>query len=73
VDGQVLVIHDMLGLYKDMQPKFVKRYLDLAGQIFEAIKEYENEVKSGKFPQEEHTYHMNEEELAKLEEMLKSV
>jgi 3-methyl-2-oxobutanoate hydroxymethyltransferase len=73
VDGQVLVIHDMLGLYKDMQPKFVKRYLDLAGQIFDAIKEYENEVKSGKFPQEEHTYHMNEEELAKLEEMLKRV
>lgn len=73
VDGQVLVIHDMLGLYKDFEPKFVKRYLNLSEQIFEAIKEYETEVKSGKFPQEEHMYHMTEEEFAKLEKMLKSV
>jgi 3-methyl-2-oxobutanoate hydroxymethyltransferase len=73
VDGQVLVIHDMLGLYKDFEPKFVKRYLNLSEQIFDAIKEYETEVKSGKFPQEEHMYHMTEEEFAKLEKMLKSV
>ena len=71
VDGQVLVIHDMLGLYKDMKPKFVKRYLNLSEQIFNAIKEYEEEVKSKKFPEEEHMYHMTEEELAKLEEKLK--
>jgi len=71
VDGQVLVIHDMLGLYKDFEPKFVKRYLNLSEQIFDAIKEYEMEVKSGKFPQEEHMYHMTEEEFAKLEKMLK--
>ena len=71
VDGQVLVTHDMLGLYKDFEPKFVKRYLNLSEQIFNAIKEYETEVKSGKFPQEEHMYHMTEEELAKLERMLK--
>ena len=73
VDGQVLVIHDMLGLYTDFEPKFVKRYLDLSKQIFDAIKEYETEVKSGKFPQEEHMYHMTEEEFAKLEKMLKRV
>jgi 3-methyl-2-oxobutanoate hydroxymethyltransferase len=73
VDGQVLVIHDMLGLYNDMEPKFVKRYLNLSEQIFDAIKVYENEVKSKKFPQEEHTYHMTEEEYAKLEKMLKRV
>ena len=71
VDGQVLVIHDMLGLFQDMEPKFVKRYLNMAEQIFDAIKQYENEVKSGKFPKEEHTYHMTEEEYAKLEKMLK--
>jgi len=71
VDGQVLVIHDMLGLYKDFEPKFVKRYLNLSEQILDAIKEYEMEVKSGKFPQEEHMYHMTEEEFAKLEKMLK--
>jgi 3-methyl-2-oxobutanoate hydroxymethyltransferase len=71
VDGQVLVTHDMLGLYKDFEPKFVKRYLNLSEQIFNAIKAYETEVKSGKFPQEEHMYHMTEEEFAKLEIMLK--
>jgi 3-methyl-2-oxobutanoate hydroxymethyltransferase len=73
VDGQVLVIHDMLGLYQDMEPKFVKRYLNLSDQIFGAIKVYEKEVRSGKFPQEEHTYHMTEEEYEKLEKMLKRV
>lgn len=71
VDGQVLVTHDMLGLYKDFEPKFVKRYLNLSEQIFNAIKAYETEVKSGQFPQEEHMYHMTEEEFAKLERMLK--
>ena len=73
VDGQVLVIHDMLGIYKDFEPKFVKRYLDLSKQIFDAIKAYETEVKSGKFPQEEHMYHMPEEEFAKLEKILKRI
>ena len=73
VDGQVLVIHDMLGLCKEIEPKFVKRYLNLSDQIFDAIKAYENEVKSGKFPQEEHMYHMTEEEFARLEKMLKGV
>lgn len=71
VDGQVLVTHDMLGLYKDFEPKFVKRYLNLSEQIFNAIEAYETEVKSGQFPQEEHMYHMTEEEFAKLERMLK--
>ncbi|HJU78243.1 MAG TPA: 3-methyl-2-oxobutanoate hydroxymethyltransferase [Nitrososphaeraceae archaeon] len=71
VDGQVLVTHDMLGLYKDFEPKFVKRYLDLSKQIFDAIKAYETEVRSGKFPQEEHMYHMTEEELIKMERILK--
>ena len=72
VDGQVLVIHDMLGLYKDFEPKFVKRYLNLSEQIFDAIKAYETEVKSGKFPQEEHMYHMTQEEFTKMEKILKS-
>jgi ketopantoate hydroxymethyltransferase len=44
----------------------------LSDQIFDAIKAYENEVKSGKFPQEEHMYHMTEEEFARLEIMLKN-
>lgn len=73
VDGQVLVIHDMLGLYKDFEPKFVKKYLNLSDQIFDAINAYETEVKSGKFPQEEHVYHMTDEEFTKLEKILKRV
>jgi 3-methyl-2-oxobutanoate hydroxymethyltransferase len=73
VDGQVLVIHDMLGLYKDFEPKFVKRYLNLSEQIFDAIKTYETDVKSGKFPLEEHMYHMTEGEFARMEKMLKRV
>ncbi|HEY7695162.1 MAG TPA: 3-methyl-2-oxobutanoate hydroxymethyltransferase [Nitrososphaeraceae archaeon] len=73
VDGQVLVIHDMLGLYKDFEPKFVKKYLNLSDQIFDAINAYETEVKSGKFPQEEHMYHMTDEEFTKLEKILKRV
>lgn len=73
VDGQVLVIHDMLGLYKDMEPKFVKRYINLSEQIFDAIKAYETEVKSGKFPQEDHMYHMTEEEFAKLQKILNGI
>jgi 3-methyl-2-oxobutanoate hydroxymethyltransferase len=73
VDGQVLVIHDMLGLYNDMEPKFVKKYTNMADQIFDVIQEYDNEIKSGKFPQEGHTYHMTEEEYAQLKKMLKRV
>jgi 3-methyl-2-oxobutanoate hydroxymethyltransferase len=63
----------MLGLYKDFEPKFVKKYLNLSDQIFDAINAYETEVKSGKFPQEEHMYHMTDEEFTKLEKILKRV
>jgi len=56
VDGQVLVFSDMLGLFEAFTPKFVKKYLDGAGLVKEAIKEYANEVESKKFPTEEYTY-----------------
>ncbi|MGH7776010.1 MAG: 3-methyl-2-oxobutanoate hydroxymethyltransferase [Candidatus Dormibacterales bacterium] len=55
-DGQVLVIHDMLGLSTDHQPKFVKRYADLAGEIVRAAQEYAREVAEGAFPDAEHSY-----------------
>jgi len=56
-DGQVLVMHDMLGLFDDFVPKFVKRYLDLGGVITDAVKTYISEVHDRKFPADEHSFH----------------
>lgn len=55
-DGQVLVIDDMLGLYSEIHPRFVKRYANLRGDILKAVGSYRKEVKQKKFPAEEHTY-----------------
>jgi 3-methyl-2-oxobutanoate hydroxymethyltransferase len=60
-DGQVLVINDMLGLYDDLLPKFVKKYANLAQDADEAIKEYIKEVKDGDFPSDDYTYHVKQE------------
>jgi 3-methyl-2-oxobutanoate hydroxymethyltransferase len=61
-DGQVLVWHDMLGYYAGHSPRFVKRYADLGDVIVEALGRYAEEVRSGAFPEEQHTYSMPEEE-----------
>jgi 3-methyl-2-oxobutanoate hydroxymethyltransferase len=55
-DGQVLVIHDILGLCEKYSPKFVKRYADVSGIIREGIDEYIREVKEGSFPGPEHSF-----------------
>ena len=55
-DGQVLVIHDILGLCEKYSPKFVKRYADLGPVISEAVRQYVSEVREGKFPTEEHSF-----------------
>lgn len=55
-DGQVLVIHDILGLCEKYSPKFVKRYAELAPIISEAVKAYVDEVRTGKFPTETHSF-----------------
>lgn len=55
-DGQVLVLHDMLGLYEEFLPKFVKRYANLAGTIEEAVRRYAREVEDGSFPGPEHSF-----------------
>jgi 3-methyl-2-oxobutanoate hydroxymethyltransferase len=61
-DGQVLVWHDMLGYYEGTAPRFVKRYADLGAAITEALGRYADEVRGGRFPEEQHTYAMPEEE-----------
>jgi 3-methyl-2-oxobutanoate hydroxymethyltransferase len=55
-DGQVLVIHDMLGLFDDFTPRFVKRYADLKRAMTGAVKDFIGEVKEQKFPTEEHSF-----------------
>ena len=57
-DGQVLVYHDMLGLFDRFRPRFVKPYADLRQVIADALKTYKEEVRARRFPAEEHTYHM---------------
>jgi 3-methyl-2-oxobutanoate hydroxymethyltransferase len=64
-DGQVLVLHDMLGIYQDIRPKFVKRYSELNKEMFDAISSYNHEVKTGMFPEESNTFHMDAKELDK--------
>jgi 3-methyl-2-oxobutanoate hydroxymethyltransferase len=63
-DGQVLVYHDLLGLYQGREPRFVKRYAELATEIQDAIERYAADVRSGAFPDDEHTYSIPDEELA---------
>jgi len=65
-DGQVLVVHDMLGLFERYTPKFVKKYINLSALIAKAIEEYKNEVIQGRFPGQEHSFTIKEEELKKL-------
>jgi 3-methyl-2-oxobutanoate hydroxymethyltransferase len=64
-DGQVLVLHDMLGIYQDIRPRFVKRYAELNKAIFEAVSSYNLDIKAGKFPEESNTFHMDAKELDK--------
>jgi 3-methyl-2-oxobutanoate hydroxymethyltransferase len=61
-DGQVLVWHDMLGFYEGHAPRFVKRYAELGDAIVEALGRYAEEVRSGAFPEDQHTYAMPAEE-----------
>ena len=56
VDGQVLVLQDMLGMNKDFSPRFLRRYLDLDSLVGNAIKKYSTDIKSGDFPNEEEQY-----------------
>ena len=65
-DGQVLVYHDLVGLFERFTPKMVKQYVNLAPQIREALIQYRQEVEAGTFPGPEHSFSMKEEEAEKI-------
>jgi 3-methyl-2-oxobutanoate hydroxymethyltransferase len=65
-DGQVLVVHDMLGLFDRFTPKFAKRYVNLSEAILKAFDSYIQEVEKGTFPTDQHSFHIDEKELGKL-------
>ncbi len=65
-DGQVLVVHDILGLYEKLKPKFVKQYLSLSNDVVQAVSKFKSDVESGSFPAEENWFSMEKEEYEKL-------
>jgi len=69
-DGQVLVIHDMIGMYDKLKPKFVKRYLSLSKEITKAVELYKKDVESGRFPRKENSFFMEKTELDALREKI---
>ncbi|HDM09489.1 MAG: 3-methyl-2-oxobutanoate hydroxymethyltransferase [Deltaproteobacteria bacterium] len=65
-DGQVLVYHDLVGLFERFTPKFVKQYINLSPQIKDALEQYKKEVDEGVFPGPEHSFAMSPEEASKI-------
>ncbi len=65
-DGQVLVIHDLLGITTGFRPKFVKNYANLSDEISQAINNFKEDVKQNRFPARDYVFHMKEEELKKI-------
>jgi 3-methyl-2-oxobutanoate hydroxymethyltransferase len=55
-DGQILVLHDLLGFEAGFKPKFLKKFADLGAQVIKALHDYDLEVKSGQFPTPEHSF-----------------
>jgi 3-methyl-2-oxobutanoate hydroxymethyltransferase len=69
-DGQVLVMHDLLGVYDGHAPRFAKRYANLREQMLTALREYADDVRSKRFPSAEHTYSIDPDELGALRELI---
>jgi len=72
VDGQLLIVSDMLGVFEAFTAKFVKKYANLAEEIMKAMEAYVKEVKDSKFPENKHTYNMLDGEKEKLDKLIKS-
>lgn len=68
-DGQVLVTHDMVGLFDGFTPKFVKQYTQMRESIIEAISQYKHEVQNSTFPEQTHSFAMQPEEMKKLKNL----
>ena len=62
-DGQVLVLHDMLGIYPGRAPRFAKQYVELRSVMLAAVGEYADDVRAGRFPTAEHTFSIDPAEL----------
>ena len=71
VHGQVLVFHDLLGLYDERVPRFVKRYAELKPEMIDAVSRWADDVRSKRYPEPVHTYGIDAGELAKVVEALK--
>ena len=69
-DGQVLVLHDMLGIYPGRAPRFAKQYAELRSAMITAVSEYADEVRTGRFPTAEHTFSIDPAELTAFREGL---
>jgi 3-methyl-2-oxobutanoate hydroxymethyltransferase len=69
-DGQVLVFHDLLGIYGGHTPRFVKRYAEVREQMVNGVRAYAEDVRAGRFPDEEHTYSIDPEELERFRRYL---
>src|SRR5215218_7326713 len=69
-DGQVLVLHDLLGMHDGFKPKFVKRYAEVKAEMVRGVREYTEEVRTRAFPKAEHTYGIAPEELDRLRAQL---
>jgi len=67
-DGQVLVVHDMLGFFEEFQPKFVRRYANLHQEIGNAVRQFFSDIREGKFPSEKESYHLPPEIATALED-----
>ena len=72
-DGQILVIHDMLGIFTDIKPKFIKYFGNIGESIRLALKNYKDEVINGIYPDREHSYEFPQQELNKINKWIESV
>ncbi len=70
-DGQLLIVSDLIGQFQAFTPKFVKKYCDVAAIITKAMKDYCKDVKEGKFPEDQHCYHMMDGEKEKFFDLMK--
>jgi 3-methyl-2-oxobutanoate hydroxymethyltransferase len=72
-DGQILVIHDMLGIFTEIKPKFLKYFGNIGEAIHQALNKYKHEVIDGQYPDKEHSYEFPEQELNKLNDWFNNV